>query len=214
MEVPITSFFFSSRRRHTRCGRDWSSTCALPIFTSSQALASKTEIVSLFPIPAGTSAVIVLSSTIVKLVASTVPNFTSVVPVNPDPVMVIIVPAGPELGRKEVMDAMGVHTTIGSQIISTFPIWTLLPETVLNSIIGSAGTDVKVNTTSSKEVDREVTNCEVPFTVTVTSVSEALQPFALNFNVMSPAVTPVAVVEIEPALLPEANLIVFVGEPS
>src|SRR5690554_886308 len=24
-------FFFSSRRRHTRCGRDWSSTCALPI---------------------------------------------------------------------------------------------------------------------------------------------------------------------------------------
>src|SRR5690554_7636936 len=25
-------FFFSSRRRHTRCGRDWSQTCALPIF--------------------------------------------------------------------------------------------------------------------------------------------------------------------------------------
>src|SRR2546429_3324848 len=24
-------FFFSSRRRHTRCSRDWSSTCALPI---------------------------------------------------------------------------------------------------------------------------------------------------------------------------------------
>src|SRR5436305_5442257 len=24
-------FFFSSRRRHTSCGRDWSSTCALPI---------------------------------------------------------------------------------------------------------------------------------------------------------------------------------------
>src|SRR6266498_1135937 len=27
-----TIFFFSSRRRHTRCGRDWSKTCALPIF--------------------------------------------------------------------------------------------------------------------------------------------------------------------------------------
>src|SRR5690554_7309658 len=27
-----TLFFFSSRRRHTRCGRDWSSECALPIF--------------------------------------------------------------------------------------------------------------------------------------------------------------------------------------
>src|SRR5690554_6963663 len=26
-------FFFSSRRRHTRCGRDWSSECALPICT-------------------------------------------------------------------------------------------------------------------------------------------------------------------------------------
>src|SRR5436305_3611227 len=25
-------FFFSSRRRHTRCGRDWVQTCALPIF--------------------------------------------------------------------------------------------------------------------------------------------------------------------------------------
>src|SRR5256884_5186719 len=25
-------FFFSSRRRHTRCSRDWSQTCALPIF--------------------------------------------------------------------------------------------------------------------------------------------------------------------------------------
>src|SRR6185312_15198177 len=27
-------FFVSSRRRHTRSDRDWSSTCALPIFTS------------------------------------------------------------------------------------------------------------------------------------------------------------------------------------
>src|SRR5205814_2692080 len=25
-------FFFSSRRRHTRCLSDWSSTCALPIY--------------------------------------------------------------------------------------------------------------------------------------------------------------------------------------
>src|SRR2546429_5984286 len=28
------SFFFSSRRRHTRCSRDWSQTCALPISRS------------------------------------------------------------------------------------------------------------------------------------------------------------------------------------
>src|SRR5438445_5251382 len=27
-------FFFSSRRRHTRYWRDWSSTCALPIFAT------------------------------------------------------------------------------------------------------------------------------------------------------------------------------------
>src|SRR5690606_39624742 len=27
----VTSFFFSSRRRHTRFSRDWSSACALPI---------------------------------------------------------------------------------------------------------------------------------------------------------------------------------------
>src|SRR5207248_4314174 len=28
----VAIFFFSSRRRHTRSKRDWSSTCALPIF--------------------------------------------------------------------------------------------------------------------------------------------------------------------------------------
>src|SRR3989442_10945543 len=32
-------FFFSSRRRHTRCGRDWSQTCALPISASVAGLA-------------------------------------------------------------------------------------------------------------------------------------------------------------------------------
>src|SRR6266498_4501597 len=31
MEYTLCCFFFSSRRRHTRCGRDWSSDCALPI---------------------------------------------------------------------------------------------------------------------------------------------------------------------------------------
>src|SRR5699024_11505022 len=30
----LSEFFFSSRRRHTRSKRDWSSTCALPIFES------------------------------------------------------------------------------------------------------------------------------------------------------------------------------------
>src|SRR6266498_5260586 len=32
------SFFFSSRRRHTRCGRDWSQTCALPIWSAARAI--------------------------------------------------------------------------------------------------------------------------------------------------------------------------------
>src|SRR5436305_3050248 len=31
-ELGCKYFFFSSRRRHTRCGRDWSSDGALPIF--------------------------------------------------------------------------------------------------------------------------------------------------------------------------------------
>src|SRR5690554_6993918 len=31
-------FFFSSRRRHTRCGRDWSQTCALPICLGAEGL--------------------------------------------------------------------------------------------------------------------------------------------------------------------------------
>src|SRR5687768_18600330 len=30
-EARAVAFFFSSRRRHTRCSRDWSSDCALPI---------------------------------------------------------------------------------------------------------------------------------------------------------------------------------------
>src|SRR5690606_40227730 len=33
MVVICFFFFFSSRRRHTRFSRDWSSECALPIFT-------------------------------------------------------------------------------------------------------------------------------------------------------------------------------------
>ena len=41
---------------------------------------------------AGATAVTVVSVTLAKLVASTVPNFTAVVPVNPVPVMVIAVP--------------------------------------------------------------------------------------------------------------------------
>src|SRR5207245_6558368 len=34
MAMPASNmtFFFSSRRRHTRCYRDWSQTCALPIY--------------------------------------------------------------------------------------------------------------------------------------------------------------------------------------
>src|SRR5690606_40125599 len=32
LRCPEPSFFFSSRRRHTRFSRDWSSACALPIF--------------------------------------------------------------------------------------------------------------------------------------------------------------------------------------
>src|SRR6266498_922459 len=32
MQAPDQFFFFSSRRRHTRCGRDWSSDVSLPIW--------------------------------------------------------------------------------------------------------------------------------------------------------------------------------------
>src|SRR5690606_40612892 len=34
LHTHFNSFFFSSRRRHTRFSRDWSSDCALPIFNS------------------------------------------------------------------------------------------------------------------------------------------------------------------------------------
>src|SRR3989449_1140595 len=42
MELCLASvifFFFSSRRRHTRCSRDWSSDCALPILINVPELA-------------------------------------------------------------------------------------------------------------------------------------------------------------------------------
>src|SRR5690554_6971299 len=32
--IPAIKFFFSSRRRHTRCGRDWSSDVCSPIYES------------------------------------------------------------------------------------------------------------------------------------------------------------------------------------
>src|SRR5207245_4089417 len=41
MFVFLFFFFFSSRRRHTRCYRDWSSECALPI--SSEALKTRAQ---------------------------------------------------------------------------------------------------------------------------------------------------------------------------
>src|SRR5205809_2451210 len=50
-------FFFSSRRRHTRCSRDWSSACALPIWATACGLpAALSVIVSVAlraPTPAG-----------------------------------------------------------------------------------------------------------------------------------------------------------------
>src|SRR5699024_8493569 len=36
IRVCLHLFFFSSRRRHTRSKRDWSQTCALPIYTPSK----------------------------------------------------------------------------------------------------------------------------------------------------------------------------------
>src|SRR5438067_3437883 len=41
VELGAGSFFFSSRRRHTRSKRDWSSACALPIFSQAGVLLSK-----------------------------------------------------------------------------------------------------------------------------------------------------------------------------
>src|SRR2546429_135008 len=38
---PLDGFFFSSRRRHTRCSRDWVQTCALPI-SGRRVIAAKT----------------------------------------------------------------------------------------------------------------------------------------------------------------------------
>src|SRR5690554_7655843 len=38
MSSPVVSFFFSSRRRHTRCGRDWSSdVCSSDLEAASEA---------------------------------------------------------------------------------------------------------------------------------------------------------------------------------
>src|SRR5207245_5066247 len=43
MAMPASNmtFFFSSRRRHTRCYRDWSQTCALPIYRRRDLQAAK-----------------------------------------------------------------------------------------------------------------------------------------------------------------------------
>src|SRR5687768_6807650 len=41
--APALGFFFSSRRRHTRCSRDWSQTCALPIWVAQRVTVRTTE---------------------------------------------------------------------------------------------------------------------------------------------------------------------------
>ena len=61
-------------------------------------------VTSTVPVPAGLSAVIVVSLTTVKSVAAVVPKSTAVAPVNPVPVIVTKVPpaAGPLVGLMPV----------------------------------------------------------------------------------------------------------------
>lgn len=65
---------------------------------------------------AGTTAVICVSETTVKLLALSPANLTAVVPVKPVPVIVTVVPGGPEVGENEVIvgtaaSAAGATTT-------------------------------------------------------------------------------------------------------
>src|SRR5690606_40334332 len=46
--VLLCCFFFSSRRRHTRFSRDWSSTCALPISVLKGKKVNKTILQNLY----------------------------------------------------------------------------------------------------------------------------------------------------------------------
>ncbi len=61
-------------------------------------------VTSTVPVPAGLSAVMVLSLTTVTFVAAVVPKSTTVAPVNPVPVIVTSVPpaAGPVVGERPV----------------------------------------------------------------------------------------------------------------
>ncbi len=61
-------------------------------------------VIEIFPLnPSPIVAVIVVGETIVKEEAAVPPNFTEVDPVKLEPVMVTSVPAGPEVGLKELI---------------------------------------------------------------------------------------------------------------
>ena len=73
-------------------------------------------VTSTVPVPAGLSAVIVVSLTTVKLVAGVVPKSTAVAPVKPVPVIVTEVPpaAGPLVGLMPV--TVGARRRVGELI--------------------------------------------------------------------------------------------------
>ena len=66
-------------------------------------------VTSTAPVPAGSTAVIVVALTTVKLVAAVVPKSTAVAPVKSVPVIVTIVPpaGGPAVGLRPVTAGMG-----------------------------------------------------------------------------------------------------------
>lgn len=72
------------------------------------------------PVPGGDVAVIEVSLMTLKVVATLVPKWTLLAPVNPDPVIVTVVPpvGGPEVGEMEVM-TLAAMPLKASPLVST-----------------------------------------------------------------------------------------------
>jgi hypothetical protein len=93
--------------------------------------------------PLGTTAVNCVSESIVKLVAAMEPKFTLVAPVNPDPITVTVVPTGPDVGEKEVIEGTGGGP---DPIVNTVGLWAtpLGVVTDTNPVVAPTGTVVVI----------------------------------------------------------------------
>ena len=133
--------------------------------------------------PGGATAVIWLSETTVKLVAATVPNWTAVAPVKPEPVMVTAVPPAvePDGGLTPLTTGAGTQVNWSLEEVAEVPPGVVTVTSVTPAAPGGATTVIWLSETTVKLVAATVPNWTAvapvkPEPVMVTAVPPAVEP--------------------------------------